>query len=113
MKKALILLCAALLATAGLALGDNEWTGEVLDLKCYANGQKGEAHAGCAAKCLGGGAPMGLLVGDDVVKIDADGSDAGALETMKKLGGKNVTITGTATTADGETTVKVKSAKAA
>lgn len=114
MKKLMILLAAALLATAGFALAaDETWTGEVLDMNCYANGQKGEGHASCAQRCLGNGSPMGLLVGDDVVKIDLEASDKAAIETMKKMGGKNVEVTGTASTADGETTVVVKSAKAA
>ncbi|MEM1248251.1 MAG: hypothetical protein AAGK22_17890 [Acidobacteriota bacterium] len=114
MKKLFILFAAALLASAGFALmADDTWTGEVLDMKCYANGQKGEGHAGCAKRCLEGGSDMGLLVGDDVVKVDMEASDEGAIKTMIENGGKNVEITGTASTADGETTVVVKTAKAA
>ena len=48
---------------------------------CFGNGQKGAGH--CAAKCLGDGNEMGLLVGDDVVKIDRGGSDAAAIKTLE------------------------------
>ena len=40
--------------------------GEVVDLMCYLDhGAKGEKHKGCAAKCIKGGGPVGLLTADD------------------------------------------------
>ena len=53
-------------------------TGEILDLSCYlGHGGMGEGHAGCAAKCVKGGAPMGLLGADGVVYVlYADHGDA-------------------------------------
>ena len=70
--------------------------GEVLDLSCYmGHGGQGEGHAGCAAKCLQGGAPMGLLSTDGAVYLlFADHSDASAYEKTKGFAGKNVEVTG-------------------
>lgn len=70
--------------------------GEVLDLSCYiGHGGQGEGHAGCAAKCLKGGAPMGLLGTDGAVYLLlADHSDASAYEKTKEFAGKNVEVTG-------------------
>ena len=103
-----------LLVPVALFAGDEgSWTGEVLDMKCYGDGQKGAGHAGCAARCLGGGSDMGLLVDGEVVKVDRAESDADAIKTLEKLGGKAATVTGTAMEADGATVVKVTAAKAA
>jgi hypothetical protein len=70
--------------------------GEVLDLSCYmGHGGQGEGHAGCAAKCLQGGAPMGLLGTDGAVYLlFADHSDASAYEKTKGFAGKSVEVTG-------------------
>lgn len=70
--------------------------GEVLDLSCYiGHGGQGEGHAGCAAKCLKGGAPMGLLGTDGAVYVlFADHSDGSAYEKAKEFAGKNVEVTG-------------------
>lgn len=114
MKKALFAVLALSLMLSAPALAADTWTGEVLDMVCFGDGQKGEAHAGCAARCLGRGNDMGLLVGDDVVKIDRAGSDAAAIKTLEGLGGKNAKVTGEAMKADdGTVTVKVSAAEAA
>ena len=70
--------------------------GEVLDLSCYmGHGGEGEGHAGCAAKCLKGGAPMGLLGTDGAVYLlFADHGDASAYEKTKEFAGKKVEVTG-------------------
>jgi hypothetical protein len=115
MKKLAVItgLLVLLVAAAGVvALEDGSWTGEVLDLKCYAQGQSGAGHAGCAVRCLNGGAEMGLLVDGDVVHIDA-ASDAAALKTLKGLGGKQAKVSGAAKKDGDKTTVTVKSAEAA
>ncbi|MCY3926750.1 MAG: hypothetical protein OXG81_00585 [Acidobacteria bacterium] len=114
MKKALFAVLALSLMFGAPALAGDTWTGEVLDMVCFGNGQKGAGHAGCAAKCLGDGNEMGLLVGDDVVKIDRAGSDADAIKTLEKLGGKAAKVTGKAMKADdGTVTVTVSAAEAA
>ena len=70
--------------------------GEVLDLSCYmGHGGQGEGHAGCAAKCVKGGQPMGLLGTDGTVYVlFADHGDASAFEKTKDLAGKKVEVTG-------------------
>lgn len=70
--------------------------GEVLDLSCYmGHGGQGEGHAGCAAKCLKGGQPMGLLGTDGTVyMLFADHSDGSAFEKAKEFAGKKVEVTG-------------------
>jgi membrane protein involved in colicin uptake len=70
--------------------------GEVLDLSCYmGHGGQGEGHAGCAAKCLKGGQPMGLLGTDGAVYVlFADHGDASAFEKAKELAGKKVEVEG-------------------
>jgi hypothetical protein len=72
-------------------------TGEILDMKCYmTSGAHGENHKDCAAMCIKGGAPMGILVDDSKVYLLIEGkNDSGAFEEAKKHAGETVTITGT------------------
>ena len=72
-------------------------TGEILDMKCYmTSGAHGEAHKDCAAMCIKGGAPMGILADDGKVYLLIEGkNDSGAFEEAKKHAGETVTITGT------------------
>jgi hypothetical protein len=71
-------------------------TGEILDMKCYmTSGAHGENHKDCAAMCIKGGAPMGILVDDSKVYLLIEGkNDSGAFEEAKKHAGETVTITG-------------------
>jgi hypothetical protein len=88
--------------------------GEILDLSCYlGHGGMGEGHSGCAAKCLKGGQPMGLLGTDGAVYIlYADHSDAAPYEKAKDLAGKKVEITGDVATKDGLKGITVHGVKA-
>ncbi len=114
MKKLMMVLgVLALLLPAGSLFAADSWTGEVVEMGCYANGQKGEGHASCAKRCLDNGADMGLLVDGDVVKIDLAKSDEGAISTMKEHAGKNVKITGSVADVDGEKVVTVTGAESA
>ena len=72
-------------------------TGEILDMKCYmASGAHREGHKDCAAMCIKGGAPMGILADDGKVYLLIEGkNDSGAFEEAKKHAGETVTITGT------------------
>ena len=83
---------------AGMKAGEKSSVvkGEVLDLSCYmGHGGEGEGHAGCAAKCLKGGQPMGLLGTDGAVYVlFADHSDASAYDKAKDFAGKKVEVTG-------------------
>ena len=112
-KLAWITALLVLLVAAGAAMAeDGTWTGEVLDMKCYAQGQKGAGHAACAVKCLNGGSEMGLLVDGNVVHVDAAASDAAAISTLKGLGGKQAKVTGSVKKDGDKTTVTVKTAAA-
>ena len=72
-------------------------TGEILDMKCYmTSGAHGDGHKDCAAMCIKGGAPMGILADDGKVYLLIEGkNDSGAFEEAKKHAGETVTITGT------------------
>ncbi len=112
MKK--LILAAAILAllvpVAAFAVEDGSWTGEVLDMGCYAKGQSGAGHATCAQKCLNGGSAMGLLTSDGAVVLVSKESDADAYKTLQGLGGAVAKVEGTSEQVDGKTTVTVKSA---
>jgi len=59
------------------------------------SGEKGEAHKECAAMCIKGGTPMGLLADDGKVYLLIEGKNASAaFEEAKKYAGEMVTITG-------------------
>jgi len=64
---AALLLAAGLFAAPHASAADTTTVkGEVVDLMCYLDhGAKGEKHAGCAAKCIKSGGPVGLLTADD------------------------------------------------
>ncbi len=71
-------------------------TGEILDMKCYmTSGAHGEDHKDCAASCVKGGAPMGILADDGKVYLLIEGKDSGAFEETKKHAGEMVILTGT------------------
>ena len=72
-------------------------TGEILDMKCYmASGAHGPDHKECAAKCVKGGSPMGILADDGKVYLLIEGDEgSAAFEEAKKHAGETVTVTGT------------------
>ena len=72
-------------------------TGEILDMKCYmTSGAHGPEHKDCAAMCVKGGSPMGILADDGKVYLLIEGKDgAAAFEEAKKNAGETVTVTGT------------------
>lgn len=72
-------------------------TGEILDMKCYmTSGAHGPEHKDCAAMCVKGGSPMGILADDGKVYLLIEGKDgAAAFEEAKKYAGETVILTGT------------------
>jgi len=88
--------------------------GEVLDLSCYlGHGGMGEGHAGCAAKCAKGGAPVGLLSADgSVYVLYADHADGAPYEQVKDLAGKKAEVTGDVATKSGIKGMTVHGVKA-
>lgn len=107
---------AALVAVAPLAQADEmTWTGEVLDLACYAaKDAKGADHAGCAKSCVKSGQPMGLLTADGtVVLLAASHSDGKPYEALKDWAGSQVEVTGELAERSGVKVVTVTGSKAA
>jgi hypothetical protein len=89
-------------------------TGEILDMKCYmTSGEHGPDHKDCAAMCIKGGSPMGILSDDGKVYLLIEGKESGPFEEAKKHAGETVTVTGTLSEKNGVqglivTEVKVK-----
>jgi len=74
------------------ASASKEITGEVVDMMCYVDhNAMGDKHAGCAAKCIKGNGPVGivsdgkayLIVGDHKPMNDALAEFAGKTITVK------------------------------
>jgi hypothetical protein len=89
-------------------------SGEILDMKCYmASGAHGEGHKECAATCINGGAPMGILSDDGKVYLLIESSkNADAYDEAKKLAGEKVTLTGTFSDKNGVQALIVTEVKA-
>ncbi|MEZ5398433.1 MAG: hypothetical protein R2729_02120 [Bryobacteraceae bacterium] len=79
--------------------GTRTLRGEIVDTKCYVgvmNPGRGKVHRACAARCLSGGIPAGLLVRDQSGEARVfvlAGSGAAATNTMR-LAGEAVRVTG-------------------
>jgi len=70
-------------------------TGEIVDTGCYlGHGAKGADHKSCAEKCIAGGMPMGLLVGDTVYLLTMSHENADPYNEAKKMAADMVQITG-------------------
>ena len=93
---------------------DKTVTGEILDMKCYkASGAHGEGHKECAAKCIKGGSPMGILTDDGkVYLLIEDSKNSDPYNDAKKFAGEKVTLTGTVSEKDGEQALIVTEVKA-
>lgn len=78
-------------------------TGEVLDMACYMkSGAHGDGHKDCAAMCVKGGSPMGILTSDNKVYLLVENHDkADAYAEAKKHAGEQVTVTGTVSARNG------------
>lgn len=89
-------------------------TGEILDMKCYmASGAHGAGHKECAATCINGGSPMGILTDDGkVYLLIADGKDSDPYNDAKKFAGEKVTLTGTVSEKNGVQAIIVSEVKA-
>ena len=90
-------------------------TGELVDMGCYVgHGAAGEKHMECAAKCIAGGMPMGLLTKDGKLYLLTLAHDnAAPFNMLKDMAGKQVNVTGPANVRNGMKTLEVASAEAA
>ena len=88
MKK-LVALTALTLSLVSVSAFAESFTGVVSDAMCAKNVSKASSpdHAACAKKCIEGGSPAVLIVGDKVYKISNPA-------TLTAFAGKTVTVDG-------------------
>ncbi|GAA4318013.1 hypothetical protein [Compostibacter hankyongensis] len=88
--------------------------GEVLDMNCYmAKGAHGADHKSCAAMCLEGGAPAGLMdsKGDVYLLVQSHGNTK-PYDEARKHGGEQVEVTGEVAERNGVKALVVEGVKA-
>lgn len=83
-------------STAAMQEGMAVFQGEVLDMACYmAHEGKGKKHKKCAATCIAGGAPIGLLTKEGgVYLLVEDHENKLPYEGLKSLAAEKVRVTG-------------------
>lgn len=88
-------------------------SGELVDMGCYIGHMaKGEKHADCAAKCVSGGMPMGILTSSGkLYLLTMDHANPDAYNKAKDFAGKQVKITGPTHVRNGVNTIDVVSAE--
>ena len=92
---------------------DKTVTGEILDMKCFmTSGERGDGHKDCAAICIKGGQPMGIIDADNKVYLLIEGKNAAAYEEAKKHAGETITVTGTLSEKNGVQALIVTEVKA-
>lgn len=71
-------------------------TGEVVDMGCYLGHEAhGAKHIACGTKCVANGMPMGLLTAQGgLYLITMNHDNADPYNELKKMVGKNVTVSG-------------------
>jgi hypothetical protein len=68
-------------------------TGEVIDMMCYADhNATGEKHAQCAAKCIRGNGPVGILENGKAYLVVGDHKPMNA--ELAEYAGKTITLKG-------------------
>lgn len=68
-------------------------TGEVVDMMCYVDhNATGEKHAACAAKCVKGGGPVGIVSEGKAYLIVGDHKPMN--EQLAEYAGKTITVKG-------------------
>ena len=86
-----------LLATCGSLFAEEATIkGEVIDLSCYLHsGARGEKHMQCAASCIEGGLPMGILTEKgEVYLLIENHKQKDAYATAKKNAAQQVEVKG-------------------
>lgn len=112
---ALFAFSVAFAADAKKAAAPKSWTGEIVDLGCYAgHGAKGEGHKECGLKCVANGMPMGLLTsGNKVYVLTMNHDNADPFNACKTMVSQQVKITGSMSVKGGVQTIQVDAAEAA
>jgi len=86
-------------------------TGEVVDVFCYlSHGEEGlgPKHAGCAKKCIKGGLPVAIKVGDQLY-LASMADHTAANERLGDLAAKQVTVRGKVMERDGQHLIAISS----
>jgi hypothetical protein len=75
------------------ASASKEITGEVVDMMCYVDhNAMGDKHAGCAAKCIKGGGPVGIV--SDGKAYLLVGQHKPMNDQLAEYAGKTITVKG-------------------
>ena len=75
------------------AASDKTLTGEIVDLMCYADhSASGDKHAKCAATCIKGGGPVGILSDGKTYLVVGDHKPMN--DQLAEFAGKTVTLKG-------------------
>jgi hypothetical protein len=91
-------------AAAAPAAGEQRLTGEVVDVFCYLSHGRdglGKGHAGCAKKCIQGGLPVAIKVGDQLY-LATMASHEPANKVLAERAGEQVTVVGKLLEQDGQ-----------
>ena len=102
LKLAVLVSFSAALAVAPLAraeeaakdaAAEKTLTGEVVDMMCYVDhNATGEKHAACAAKCIKGGGPVGIVSEGKTYLVVGDHKPMN--DQLAEFAGKTVTLKG-------------------
>jgi len=118
-KKKLLPLLAVIFIAAGAHAqqstpAPSTISGEVVDMSCYmAHGAHGNEHKDCAATCINGGSPMGILTSDNKLYLVVENhKKAEAYTEAKKHAGEMVTVTGTVSERNGMSAISADDVKA-
>ena len=75
------------------AAATREVTGEVVDMMCYVDHEAmGDKHAGCAAKCIKGNGPVGILSDGKAYLVVGEHKPINA--QLAEYAGKTITVKG-------------------
>ena len=82
------------------AAAEKTVTGEIVDLMCYADhNATGDKHASCAAKCIKGGGPVGIVSEGKTYLVVGDHKPMN--DQLAEYAGKTITVTGKMAEKDG------------
>ena len=75
------------------AAADKTVTGEIVDVMCYVDhGAMGDKHAGCSAKCIEGGGPVGIVSDGKLYIVVGDHKPMNG--ELAEYAGKTITLKG-------------------
>ncbi len=101
---------------AGLSAETKTVTGTVVDGHCntkMGGAKAAEAgHAGCAEKCIKGGAPVMVVSDSEIYQIVGSWTDNDN-QKLVPFAGKKVKVTGNVATQDGKSTIEATAVEAA